>query len=157
MIKITNSIPSGITGDPNHSTLIVRILDRSSSTQNDFTFFALVSSNLCTHTLITTMVSHSNKCYQVQYNTHSCSHLWLLCVSLITMFCSPLQDNGFEIDLAPFVCRQVEISVAVATNGMTVSSYSPSTTVLLSDHGNSSLACSYPLQVKSQKLLHNLA
>ena len=52
-----------------------------------------------------------------------------------------LQENGFEFDLAPFACRQVEISFAVATNGMAVSNYSPSTTILLSDHGKSSLAC----------------
>ena len=45
MINITNSIPSGITSDLGHSTLIVRVLDQSSSTQNDSTYFVLVGLN----------------------------------------------------------------------------------------------------------------
>ena len=47
------------------------------------------------------------------------------------VFCIP-QENGFEFDLAPFACRSVEISFAVATHEMNVSSYSPSTAVELS-------------------------
>ena len=42
-----------------------------------------------------------------------------------------IQENGFEFDLAPFTCRQVAISFAIATNQMGVSDYSPPTTLSL--------------------------
>jgi hypothetical protein len=43
MIDITNSIPSGVSGDLGYSTLIVRVLDLSSTTPNDYTYYVLVS------------------------------------------------------------------------------------------------------------------
>ena len=42
MINITNSIPSDISGDLGYSTLIVRVHDLSSITQDDFTYYVLV-------------------------------------------------------------------------------------------------------------------
>ena len=46
-----------------------------------------------------------------------------------------LQENGFELDLAPFECRRVEVSFAVATDQMAVSSYSPSAMLVLPTAG----------------------
>ena len=46
MINITNSIPSGVSGDLGYSTLIVRVHDLSSTMLNDFTYYVLVSTEL---------------------------------------------------------------------------------------------------------------
>ena len=48
---------------------------------------------------------------------------------------APLQENGFEFDLTPFECRRVNVSFAVTTHQMAVSSYSPSAMLDLSIAG----------------------
>ena len=58
-------------------------------------------------------------------SSHHCSKVDVFIINSI-------QENGFEFDLAPFACRRVEISFAVATQQMNVSSYSAATTVELS-------------------------
>ena len=45
-INITNSIPSELSSDVGYSTLIVRVLDLSSTTTDDYTYFVLVSVSL---------------------------------------------------------------------------------------------------------------
>ena len=67
----------------------------------------------------------------------TCTKLLLLHVTLTELFHELfvslfIQENGFEFDLAPFTCRHVEISFAVATNWMAVSDYSPPATLFLS-------------------------
>ena len=46
MINISNSIPSSVSGDLGYSTLIVRVHDLSSTTQDDFTYYVLVSDSV---------------------------------------------------------------------------------------------------------------
>ena len=48
MIDITNSVPSGVSGDPGYSTLIVRVHDLSSVMSDDYTYFVLVGNNSMT-------------------------------------------------------------------------------------------------------------
>ena len=43
MINITHSIPSDLSDSLGFSTLIVRVQDKSSKTENDFTYYTLVS------------------------------------------------------------------------------------------------------------------
>ena len=45
MINISDAVPSSLTDDLGFSTLIVRVLDISSTALNDFTFYVLVNFN----------------------------------------------------------------------------------------------------------------
>ena len=49
-------------------------------------------------------------------------HLLYMTVS----FKTTLQENGFEFDLAPFLCKKIAVSFAVATYDSSLSNYSPS-------------------------------
>ena len=75
-INITNSIPSGVSGDLGYSTIIVRVLDLSSTTQDDFTYYVLVSDRmLVVHDgseIYLVFYAHSAGCRKMDLNLTWC-------------------------------------------------------------------------------------